>query len=125
YPMNLNEIHNLEMREDYPAVIDALEERLKAYPNESETVLRLGFNLWYAVVANDRLKKDLPIDKYAARFTELYEATKEAFIENADYCWAFGLGISMFYYFFPNVSEEEGKALLNRAKEKDKFWAHF
>jgi len=123
--MTLNEIHNLEMQEDYPTAIDALEERIKAYPNESETVIRLGFNLWYAVVENERLAKNLLVEKYATRFTELYKTTREAFIENTDYCWAYGLGLSMFWYHFPNTTEEEGKALLNRAKEKDIFWARF
>lgn len=34
-------IHELEVREDYPAAIDALEERLGAIPSDKEAVIRL------------------------------------------------------------------------------------
>jgi hypothetical protein len=38
----LEQIHRLEVLEDYPAAINALEERLRQCPGERETVIRLG-----------------------------------------------------------------------------------
>ena len=49
-PLMLDQIHELEVREDYPTAIDALEERVRADPSDREAVIRLGFNFWYAVV---------------------------------------------------------------------------
>lgn len=54
-PLTLDEIHLLEVREDYPAAINALEDRVGADPSDSEAVIRLGFNLWYAVVEDMRM----------------------------------------------------------------------
>src|SRR5687768_9471435 len=85
------EIHNLEMGEDYPAAIDALEERLRADPSDQEAVIRLGFNLWYVVEGSicGRIQKSLPTERYAIRFMDLFhEYTR--FESNADFCWAFG-----------------------------------
>ena len=120
--LTLREIHTLEMAEDYPAAIDALEDRLREDPTECETVVRLGFNLWYAVAEAMRFKVTLPTDLYAARFIELYEEYKDRFMDNADFCWAFGLGMSLFPYFFCGVTEDMGNDWLDRAKRLDSFW---
>lgn len=41
-----SKIHELEVGEEYPLALDALEERLRADPFDPEAVIRLGFNLW-------------------------------------------------------------------------------
>jgi hypothetical protein len=56
------EIHALEVSEDYPAAIDALEERLREEPDDAEAVVRLAFNLWYVVAERDGLGTQLPLD---------------------------------------------------------------
>lgn len=112
----------MEVREDYPAVIDALEERLRAHPSDRETVVRLGFNLWYAVVEVIRMQKPLPIEHYAVRFMELFHKYRSHFETDADFCWAFGLGMSLFPLEFPGADETLGEALLERAREQDPFW---
>jgi hypothetical protein len=40
-----------------------------------------------------------------------------------DFCWAFGLGLSVFWFEFPGASKKLGGALLERAKELDPFYA--
>lgn len=121
-PLPLADIHDLEVREDYPAAIDALEERLLSAPSERETVIRLGFNLWYAVVEADRMQKQLPTERYATRFMELFHEYRTRLDGDADFCWAFGLGISLFWFQFPGADESLGAALLARAKELDSFY---
>lgn len=111
------------MREEYPAAIDALEERLAADPTEQETVIRLGFNLWYAVAEAERMAKRLPIERYAARFMALLRQYQGRFGQDADFCWAYGLGTSLFWFLFPGATEELGDGLLARAKEIDSFYA--
>lgn len=111
-----------ESCEEYPLALDALDERLRADPCDPEAVIRLGFNLWYAVVENDRLGTHLPTDQYAIRFMELFTRYKDRLADNADFCWAFGLGMSLFWYEFPHATEALGNALLARAQQLDPFW---
>ena len=40
-----------------------------------------------------------------------------------DFCWAFGLGLSVFWFEFPGASDKLDGALLERAKELDPFYA--
>jgi hypothetical protein len=120
--LSLHQIHELEVEEDYPAAIDALEERLAAAPNDREVLIRLGFNLWYAVVEADRMAKRLPVGRYAARFMALFREHEPRLGDDADFCWAYGLGLSMFWYEFPGATEELGDAMLARAKELDPFY---
>ncbi|MEX0700893.1 MAG: hypothetical protein WD069_02245 [Planctomycetales bacterium] len=116
-------IHDLEVAEDYPAAIDALEDRLAADPYDREAVIRLGFNLWNVVVEEPRFRNRLPAERYAQRFMELFRAHAEELSSDADFCWAFGLGMSMFPYYFPGATEELGNQLLDRARSLDPFWA--
>ena len=118
-------IHDLEVHEEYPAAIDALECRVAADPEDSEAVIRLGFNLWYAVVEQLRMGKPLPTAQYAKRFMDLYERYSTTLADSADFCWAFGLGMSLFHHDFPGASAEEGEKLLGRARSLDAFWARF
>lgn len=120
--LSLNQIHELEVNERYPDAIDALEDRLLAFPCEPETVIRLGFNLWYAVAEADRMALQLPVDEYGKRFMELLGRHRSALSDNADFCWAFGLGLELFWHYFPDGSEDEGMALTARAGELDAFW---
>jgi hypothetical protein len=53
--MKRDEIHNLEVQEEYPRVIDELESLLRANPDDAEVVTRLGFNLWLVVVEAERI----------------------------------------------------------------------
>ena len=121
-PPSLKHIHELEVREDYPAAIDMLEERLRADPSERETVVRLGFNLWYAANEEARMRQGLPVERYASRFMELLREYQSQLDSDADFCWAFGLGISLFWFEFPGADEALGEALLARAKELDPFY---
>ena len=116
-------VHDLEVREDYPSAIDALEARLAIDPDDHEAVRRLGFNLWYAVIEQMRMGKELPVEEYARRFMDLYRAYASRLAGDADFCWAFGLGMSMFWYNFPGATEEEGNRLLERARQLDPMWA--
>ena len=116
-------IHDLEVREEYPAAIDALEARVAMDPEDHEAVRRLGFNLWYAVVEQGRLGKELPLEDYARRFMELYRQYATRLAKDGDFCWAFGLGMSLFWYSFPGATEEEGNRLLQRACQLDPLWA--
>ncbi len=123
--MSLDQIHNLEFSEDYPAAIDELESRLKENPNEVETIVRLGFNLWYAVVENDCLKKNLPVQQYASRFMALFSQYHDTLKDNADFCWVFGQGIQMFWFFFPGAYEKMGQSLIDKACSLDDFYRRF
>lgn len=120
---SLEHIHGLEVREDYPAAIDALEHRLRENPTEREAVVRLGFNLWYATHEQSRMGIHLPTERYASRFMELFREYRPLVQDDADFCWAFGLGISLFWFEFPGADERLGEALLARAKELDPFYA--
>ena len=123
--MELSEIHKLEIMEKYPDVIDALEERLQTHSHEAETIIRLGFNLWYAVVENLRMGMDLPTEDYSERFMVLFKQYKTKLHDESDFCWAFGLGISLFAYMFPGANEQMGDKLLERAKTLDSFYSSF
>jgi hypothetical protein len=123
--LTLSEIHNLEIQEQYPRAIDELECFLQVDPRNSEIVTRLGFNLWLAVVEAERMGVQVPMDAYATRFVELLRQYEPIFPDNADFCWAFGLGIELFWFHFPGMSEEDGKALTTKARRLDTFWARF
>lgn len=118
-------IHELEIGEAYPAAIDALEERLRVHPDEMEAVIRLGFNLWYAVVEETRLKNCVPVEECAERFMKTFHTYKESLGDNADFCWAFGLGIDLFWHMFPGATKETGASLIQRAAQLDEFWNRF
>jgi hypothetical protein len=115
----------LEVGEEYPAAIDALEARLAIDPEDHEAVRRLGFNLWYAVVEQMRMGKELPVEDYARRFMELYRQYADQLADDADFCWAFGLGMELFWFELPGATEEEGTRLLDRARATDPFWERF
>lgn len=123
--LSLDHIHELEMNERYPDAIEALEERLENDPHDAETIIRLGFNLWYAAEEADRMSVSLPQQEYYSRVIELLEEYKSELGDNADFCHAFGLGISLFPYYFPGGSQELGDSLLSRAAELDDFYASF
>jgi len=120
--MELSGIHDLEIRQQYPDAIDALEERLRIHPSEAETVIRLGFNLWYAVAEDLRLGLSLPVEEYAVRFMALLRHYESKFRDNADFCWAYGTGLSLFWFYFPLGTEEEGDRLLARAASLSPMW---
>lgn len=124
-PTKLEEIHELEVNECYPEVIEALEERVSADFEDWESVIRLGFNLWYAIVENDRLQLNLPVEKYAPRFMDLLHEYTPKMSDNADFCWAYGLGLDLFPHLFPDATPELGKELMKRAREIDSFYAAF
>jgi len=116
--------HQLEVAEDYPAAIDALGARLQEDPDDVEVVIRLGFNLWNVVAEWDRVGVDEELaGQYAARFMQLYEQYKEPLSANADFCWAFGLGVHLFWFMLPGSTEQLGDDLMGRAGELDPFYA--
>lgn len=112
----------MEVNEDYPSAIDALETRLAINAEDYEAVRRLGFNLWYAMVEQMRMGMDLPVEDYARRFMQLYREYETKLAEDADFCWAFGLGMSMFWFNFTGATEEKGNRLLERARRLDPVW---
>lgn len=94
--LSLKQIHQLELKEDYPAILCALEDRLIEFPDEAETVIRLGFNLW--LIASNFGRLEIPEgleQECGSRFINLYNEYKFKFSQNADFCWAFGLGMSL------------------------------
>lgn len=121
------EIRELELRRRYPEAITALEKRLSDNTDfEEEVVVRLGFDLWLVVVdAHEKNKWEEPYTSYALRFVELLRIFRRRLYGNADFCWAFGLGIKMFWHNFPGLSKEEGESLMKRAESLDGFWARF
>jgi hypothetical protein len=121
----LSEIHEREIAEDYPLVVTALEDRLGEDANDRETVIRLGFNLWYAIAENDRMGKRLPTEQYARRFMELFSRYCAELKDNPDFCWSFGQGMQMFWYWFPGATEERGKSLIIHACTLDPFYRRF
>ena len=121
--LSLKQIHQLELKEDYPAILCALEDRLIEFPDEAETVIRLGFYLW--LIASNFGRLEIPEgleQECGSRFINLYNEYKFKFSQNADFCWAFGLGMSIFWHCLPGASEEIGNSLLAMAKANDSFW---
>ena len=125
------EIHDLEVGEEYPEAIDALEARIAANPQDAEAVRRLGFNLWYAIAEEGRICNPIPVKEYATRFMTLCRQYADQLSEDADFCWAFGLGLSLFPFYFSSAMDEagqrlieaEGNRLLDRARSLDPMWA--
>ena len=120
--LSLEEIHGLEITESYPQAIEALEERLGAFPDEEETIVRLGFNYWLLAEESERIDPTLPAEEYAERFMKLFRAHEKTLSNNADFCHAFGLGMSLFWWLYPGATERKGKALLERAARLDPFY---
>ena len=123
--LSLKEIHQLEISESYPAAIEALERRLGGYPDEEETIVRLGFNYWLMAEQGERISPNLPRDEYAQRFMKLFHEYYPRFKGSADFCFSFGLGISMFWHFYPGATECLGKDLLKQAAKLDSFYKPF
>ncbi len=132
--LSWDEIYNLEVDYKYPAIIEALEERLKENPNDKEAVIRLGFHYWYITAEYRCLGINIPWEQYTARFRELLETYKETLGNDADFCFSYGLGLDLFYYHFvPDATdvksvkayESLGKKLLKKAASLDPFYKKF
>lgn len=128
------QINEFEIAEDYPAAIDTLESRLKADPNDKEAVNRLGFNYWLAIAEGQRLSLNVAVSQYAERFLELLNNYESTLGGDPDFCWAYGLPLSMNYYDFArdgqDVKELEalqllGEQLLKNAAALDPFYEKF
>ena len=118
-------IHELEMAKRNVEAIEALEAFLLEHPGDAEAVIRLGFNCWYVTVENEPLGLGIDEGKYASRFMQLFRRYRDALKDNADFCWAYGLGISMFWHHFPGAEESLGEDLLAEARRLDDFWRRF
>jgi hypothetical protein len=123
-PPSWETISTLELAEKFPEAIEAIEKRLAADPSEAEAVIRLGFNLWYAVAEGGRLSPSGGYEQFAPRFVTLYRTYSNRFADNADFCWFFGLGMSLFWFYFPDTTEDDGKRLLEHARSLDPMWRH-
>ena len=132
--LSWDEIYDLEVDYKYPAIIEALEERLKENPDDKEAVIRLGFHYWYITAEYRCLGLNIPWEKYTARFRELLENYKETLGNDADFCFSYGLGLDLFYYHFvPDATdgksvkayESLGKKLLKKAASLDPFYKKF
>jgi hypothetical protein len=69
------------------------------------------------------MRKGLPTERYASRFMELFHEHRSQMEDDPDFCWAFGLGLSLFWFEFPGGDENSGDALLTRARKLDPFYA--
>lgn len=127
-----DEITERENGQEYPVAIALLERLLGADPNATEAVVRLGFDYWLAMAEADRLGLDVPVQTYARRFLALLKQHEESRNEPADFCWAYGLPLSLHYYYFAtdgtNAAELEshkahGERLLERAAALDGLYA--
>jgi hypothetical protein len=114
-------IHEMEINERYPEAIDALESALEEQPS-CGVAARLAFNLWFVYIESFGFPQSLPFEQYRKRFVSLYRQYRDRCWNCADFCWACGLGISMFGYHF-DIAQEEGDRLLQRATELSEFWA--
>lgn len=119
---SLSEIGQLEITGAYPRAIEALEEQLHADPGNIEVVARPGFNLWYVAHEADRMGKGLPVESYRKRFMELLREYREKGLSSGEFCWAFGLGLDLFWHEFPDATETMGPELLSQAEKLDPFW---
>jgi hypothetical protein len=123
-----DEIYELEVNLMYPAAIEALEERLKGDPDEKEAVIRLGFHYWFVISENDCLSLNVPVEQYAARFRELLWTYEDILGEDADFCFSYGLGLSLsFYDLVARMDDLEayealGKKLMKKAASLDAFY---
>lgn len=107
---SLNQIHQLEVSESYPAAVDVLEQRLAQNPEE--TVIRLAFNYWLLAEKTSMVQSTLAAEVYAKRFMDLYKKYESQFFKSADFMFAVGLGLSLYWYMFPGATEQLGKNLL-------------
>ena len=132
--LSWNEIYDLEVGFKYPAIIEALEERLKEDPNDKEAVIRLGFHYWFITAEYQCLKLNIPFEQYTTRFRELLETYKDTFGNDADFCFSYGLGLELFFYYFvPDAKDAKsvkayetlGKKLLKKAASLDPFYKKF
>lgn len=126
------DIAEREVAEDYPAAIGALERMLEEDPENTEAVVRLGFDYWLAIAETDRLRLQVPAKQYAKRFAELLGHYEASLGGQADFCWAYGMPLVLHYHCFANdgtdVSELDslrsiGERLLQRAASLDGFYA--
>ena len=123
--LSWDQISELELAQRYPETIDALEQRLREFPQEAEAVIRLGFNLWYVVAEQGTIGGNLPFEQYAIRFMKLFNDYGEMLGDHADFCWVFGQGIQMFFFYFPGATEELGTRLIEKACQLDPMWSAF
>jgi len=126
------DIYNLEITQQYPDAIVAIEERLQLNSSENEAIIRLGFLLWLGIVEKDRLELNISQQSYAKRFRELLNANRSNYDNNADFCFSFGYGLSIDYFYFVEDAkdinelksyESIGKTLLEKAMELDPFYS--
>ena len=129
--LSWDEIIELEVGYKYPAVIEAIEKRLKENPNDKEAVIRLGFHYWYITAEYDSLGLNIPWEQYTTRFRELLETYKDTFANDADFCYYYGLGLDLFHYHFVSDANDVksvkayeflGKKLLQKAASLDPFY---
>lgn len=118
-------IGSLEKTGEHNRAIKSLEEVLLQHPGDEEAVIRLGFHYWYVTVEHDLLQVDRSAEDYGRSFMQLFRQYEAALSHHADFCWAFGLGMSMFWFEFPGATKEVGDRLLAKAKELDEFWRKF
>jgi hypothetical protein len=121
----LEKAHRLEIDHDYPEAIEFLESALRNDPGNPEIVTRLGFNLWIIATEGDRFGLGDLQAPCARRFMALYREFKSTMYHDADFCWVFGLAMSMFWYMLPGASKELGNELLYQAGQLDPFWKRF
>ncbi|MFN8577531.1 MAG: hypothetical protein U0354_11795 [Candidatus Sericytochromatia bacterium] len=120
----LDEIHTLEINENWEEAIKELEIRYKNYPNEKETILRLIFTYWYLIIEDGIIKHNLSLDDLRYKFKLLYEETKEKFKLDAEYQWIVGFLIRLYevdqgdLYNIGNIAKFSiGKQMILEAKK--------
>lgn len=125
------EIFNLEINGQYSVAIEAIEGRLKSDPEEKESVIRLGFLYWLGLCQDIELHLGIHFQQYTERFRELLNTYQSAFKDNADFCFSYGLALSLDYYHFAidgtnakelNFYKSMGEALYKNAMKLDQFY---
>jgi len=117
---SLEEIHEIEIVENWEDSVCYLEERIKEFPLEKETVLRLIFIYWNLVLEDGCIKHGLDYDELRRKFEELFVKTKSYFENDAEYLWSVGLMID---FYVKGVNDKEpfyfslGKEMMRKGKE--------
>ena len=108
-----------------PLLFETPPEKNIIEPNSRNIIIQLGFIYWYVIVEKDCLKLDIDAEIYSSKFLTLLSEKSEEFKDDADFYWAYGLGLEIGCgYFGKNEIEIKLKAesFIEKACEIDCFF---
>lgn len=82
---SLEEISKLELLENWEEAINSLEERVRKFPFEKESILRLMFLYWYLFIGEGYIPHNLDVKVLERKMKALFERTKSKFTSDAEY----------------------------------------